>query len=118
AALAHSDDIASGLEALTAELDAYVGDDPSSLLLIEAYLAATRDPQLHAQLAELMLGLRTSISMRLAAAGAPRPAAAAALVLAALDGLVLQRGLNPELRYADVAPLLGDVLRTGTGGTR
>lgn len=104
-------DLAQGLETMVLGLDDYVGDDSSSLLLIEAYLAATRDPELHTQMAELMLGLRASLSEALAAAGHANPDPAAALVLAALDGLVLQKGLDPDLTYSDVAPLLGHILR-------
>lgn len=114
AQLANAEDIAAAMQAMTAGLDEYVGGDESARLLVEAYLAATRDPELHEQMSTVMLGLRAEVSGALADAGHPRPEAAAALVLAAMDGLVLQRGLDPELRYADVAPLLGDLLRTET----
>ena len=109
--MADSQDIAEAMVILTAGVDDYVGDGASARLLIEAYLAATRDPELHQQLAALMLGLRAEVAAAFTAAGHPRPLAAAALALAALDGLVLQRGLDPALSYADVAPLLGRLLR-------
>ena len=116
AAVAEGGDLAGGLAAMLSQLDDYTGADPSSLLVIEAYLAATRDPQLHTQMAELMLGWRTSMSEALAGAGHPSPDAAAALLLAVLDGLFLQKGLDPDLSHTEVAPLLRQILQPETPG--
>ncbi|WP_147918235.1 TetR/AcrR family transcriptional regulator [Ruania zhangjianzhongii] len=119
AAVGESGDLAGSLEAMLSQLDDYTGADPSSLLVIEAYLAATRDPELHTQMAELMLGWRTAVSEALSAAGHPHPEAAAALLLAALDGLFLQKGLDPDLSHTQVAPLLRQLIQPETtGGNR
>lgn len=115
--IAAADGPAAALDAMLAALEGYTGEDRSSLLMIEAYLAATRDPELHSQIAELMLGWRTRMSATLTQSGHPQPEAAAALLLAALDGLVLQQGLDPDLRLPDLAPLLRTLLlHPGTTG--
>ena len=106
--------LAEGLDATLSQLDDYTGADPSSRLVIEAYLAATRDSELHAQMAEVMLGWRAAVSEALGAAGHPHPDAAVALLLAVLDGLVLQKGLDPDLSHTAVAPLLRSLIQPET----
>ena len=113
-AVAEAGDLAEGLDAMLSQLDDYTGADPSSRLVIEAYLAATRDSELHTQMAEVMLGWRAAMSEALGAARHPHPDAAAALLLAALDGLFLQKGLDPDLSHTALAPLLRQLIQPET----
>lgn len=107
--LAANPDPADGIEAMLAELDCYTGDDPASLLFIEAYLAATRDPLLHERMQSLVNGFRDALSAALTRAGHPAPDGAAVLVMAVFDGFILHKGLNPALSAASIAPLLRQV---------
>ncbi|WP_129788430.1 TetR/AcrR family transcriptional regulator [Promicromonospora panici] len=97
---------ADGVEAMLTELDRYDGSDPASLLFIEGYLAATRDPELRERMSDLMASFRTSLTTCLAEAGHPSPDGAARLVMAVFDGFVLHKGLDPELSGSRIAPLL------------
>lgn len=103
-----------GLEAMLSQLDEYTGIDSSSLLVIEAYLAATRDPELRAQMAELVRGWRATMADVLTRIGHPNPDAAAILILAVLDGLFLQKALDRDLSHTEVAPLLRQLLHLET----
>lgn len=114
AAATEEDDLADGLEAMLSQLDEYTGIDSSSLLVIEAYLAATRDPQLRTQMAELVLDWRATMSDALTRIGHPNPDAAAILALAVLDGLFLQKALDRDLSHTEVAPLLRQLLHLET----
>lgn len=109
---------ADGIEAMLSELDRYDGSDPSSLLFIEGYLAATRDPELHEQLSALVAGFRTTLTASLADAGHPSPDGAARVVLAVFDGFVLHKGLDPELSAARIAPLLRTITSTEPKGAQ
>ncbi|WP_100448777.1 TetR/AcrR family transcriptional regulator [Glycomyces xiaoerkulensis] len=106
AALSTADDPAEAVEATLAELDRYTGTDPESLLFIEAYLAALRDPELHQAIARLFTGFRGALAAALERAGHPDPDPAAALLAASFDGLVLHKGLDPELSASRLAPLV------------
>ncbi|MBL0888454.1 TetR/AcrR family transcriptional regulator [Myceligenerans indicum] len=110
---ARADDPADGIEALLTGLDQYEGDDPASLLFVEAYLAATRDPLLRTQMADLMLGFRGSLVTALEQAGHPTPEATAIVVLATLDGFLLHKGLDPGLSAATIMPVLRQLAGTG-----
>ncbi|MEU5872452.1 TetR/AcrR family transcriptional regulator [Glycomyces sp. NPDC047369] len=110
--LATVPDPADAIEAMLADLDRYTGDDPASLLFIEAYLAATRDPVLHARMQETVNRFRDAVAAALARAGHAAPEAAAVLVMAVFDGFLLHKGLNPALSAAAVAPLLRRVTDT------
>ncbi|MGR3933372.1 TetR/AcrR family transcriptional regulator [Streptomyces sp. BRA346] len=99
-------DPAAGIEAMLSDLDRYTGADPASLLFIEAYLAATRDPRLREQMRGLMIDFRGNLATALARAGHPTPEAAATVVMAVFDGFLLHKGLDPELSAAHIAPLL------------
>ncbi|MBE1874242.1 TetR/AcrR family transcriptional regulator [Myceligenerans pegani] len=113
--LSRADDPADGVEALLNDLDRYAADDPASLLFVEAYLAATRDPVLRAEIAGLMLGLRHDLATALARAGHPAPEATAVVVLATFDGFMLHKGLDPELSAATIAPVLRRLAEAGAG---
>lgn len=110
--LAATPDPADAVEAMLADLDRYTGDDPASLLFIEAYLAATRDPVLHARMQDTVNGFRDAVAAALARAGHPAPEAAAVLVMAVFDGFLLHKGLDPALSAASIAPLLRRVTDT------
>ncbi|MEV5407437.1 TetR/AcrR family transcriptional regulator [Thermopolyspora sp. NPDC052614] len=98
---------------MLAELSRYTGDDPASLLVIEAYLASTRVPGLRERLAGLIETFRDGLADLLRAHGHTAEAEACATVLgAAMDGLVLYRSLNPEVDLAAFAGPLRRMLGT------
>ena len=82
------------VDALLASVDRYTGADPMSLLFIEAYLAATRDEQLRAEINGVVDGFRERLAAWLARHGVQDPAETAAVVAACIDGLLLHRGLG------------------------
>lgn len=90
------------VDAMLASADSYTGADSMSLLFIEAYLAATRDEQLRDEIARVVEESRASLGRRLAARGVPDADETAAVLLAALDGLLLHRGLGigPDAKAA------------------
>jgi AcrR family transcriptional regulator len=91
---------------LLGALDGYSGRDEVSTVFLETYLAATRDPALHADVTAIVAGFRDRIATWLAAHGVADPAAVAAVIGAAVDGLLLHRGLDPRLTSAYVGPVL------------
>ncbi|WP_304454915.1 TetR/AcrR family transcriptional regulator [Nocardiopsis sp. YSL2] len=95
AALTAAPDPAEGVVAALREMDEYQGDDPASVLVTEAYLAATRDPELHAVMARIVVETRDAIAAWLRRHGTAQPEAAAELVCAFFDGVVLHRALGP-----------------------
>lgn len=93
---------------------AAVGDiDPRSdqaVVLYEAMLASTRDDDLGALLAGFLAEFKALLALRLADDGARHPTEAAALVAAALDGLLLHRIVDPDLDPTTLAgPLLASL---------
>ena len=99
-------------EALVASLGAYSGTDPVSVVFVETYLAATRDPELRAGVAEVIAQFRTGLAIRLAELGLADPESTAAVLCAAIDGLVLQQALDPTLSAAAVRPVIRRTLVT------
>lgn len=112
-ALEGADSPEAGLAALFGLLDDYTGHDPASLVVVEAYLAATRDPELHQALRELVAGFRRDVAAWLAAHGHDRPEQTASVLAATVDGVLLHRPLNPHLRSDDVLPVLRKLLAPG-----
>ncbi|MGJ7905946.1 TetR/AcrR family transcriptional regulator [Actinopolyspora sp. H202] len=107
--------VSSADEALTtllAALDSYGGNDPESVLFVEAYLAATREPELHERIAAVLTELRTALTDRFTAHGITDAETTAAVVVASLDGLVMHRALNPALTPGTVRPVLRRLLIT------
>jgi AcrR family transcriptional regulator len=98
------------VDALLAELDRHTGRDPASLLATEAYLAATRDPALRRELAAVLEDFRHRVAAWLAGHGVPDAAATSAVLTAAVDGLLLQRAMTPDVPAADLAPVLRRLL--------
>lgn len=83
------------VDAVLGSVEGYTGADPLSLVFVEAYLAATRDEALRRGIGELVDGLRARIADRLGGWGVPDAGAAAAVLVAAVDGLLLHRALSP-----------------------
>jgi AcrR family transcriptional regulator len=102
--LARQPDVASGVDWLLGELARFSGTDPTSLLLVEAFLAASRVPEMRARLGSAVVEFRAGVTTWLEAIGSGAEAERAAVVLAAvLDGLALHRGLDPALDLAAAA---------------
>lgn len=97
-------------------LDAYTGRDATSLLFTETSLAAARDEELRRELTAVMTSARDALAARLRQDGVTAPEETAAVVLAALDGLMLHRPVHAGLTSAGTAPVLRRLL-TGTNGT-
>jgi AcrR family transcriptional regulator len=95
---------------LLGSVEQYTGTDPMSLLFIEAYLAATRDEQLRQGISEILAELRSKLARRLAVGGVPDPDGTAAVLAAAIDGLLLHRALSPGAVPA--APVLNRLILT------
>lgn len=93
---------ADAVDAMLASVNQYTGADPMSLLFIEAYLAATRDERLGEQLFDVVKGFQERFGRWLAERGVLAPEETAAVLAAAVDGLLLQRGLGagPDARSA------------------
>lgn len=88
-------------------LDEYDGRDPTSLLITETYLAATRDEDLRQALGSSIERFRRVLADRLANTGVEAPQVTGALLAAAIDGIVLHRALLPGLEStADLLPVL------------
>jgi AcrR family transcriptional regulator len=100
---------------LVAEVDRYTGADPASLLATETYLAATRDAALHRELAEVLEGFRSRIAAWLQDHGVGEPDATAAVLAAAIDGVLLHRALAPQPAGA-IGPVLQRIV-THHGGS-
>jgi AcrR family transcriptional regulator len=99
-----------GLGMLVGALDAYSGNDPASLLFIEVYLASLRDTRLSAELAAMLVEFRRRFAGWLALHGQVEPAATAAVLAAALDGVLLHRALGPDLTSSVIRDILGRLL--------
>ncbi|MBO8194821.1 TetR/AcrR family transcriptional regulator [Streptomyces oryzae] len=94
------------LDRMLGAMDGYSGTDPASLLFIETYLAAARNEELMRDLADLLAAAREELTGRLAGQGVPQPQETAAVLLAAIDGLMLHRPAAPFLTSAAVGPVL------------
>ncbi|MGP3990642.1 TetR/AcrR family transcriptional regulator [Streptomyces sp. 3N207] len=102
------------LDRILGALDAYSGTDPTSLLFAETYLAAARDEELMRGLAYLIATARDELADRLGDQGVPQPQETAAVLLAAIDGLMLHRPASPSLTSATVGPVLRRVFAGAT----
>jgi len=112
ALLGEAPDAPTGIDHLIGVLDAYSGTDPTSLLLVEAYLAATRDEALRTELAALIGGFRAELAGWLRERGQGASSEAVAVVLAAtIDGVMLHRGLDPAVELAPIASVLRRLVR-------
>lgn len=104
---------AEAIRALVASLDEFTGTDPTSTVFIESYLAATRDTQLRDAVAGVIAEFRTELGRWLGEHGVPDPETTAAVLGSAIDGLVVQRALDPTLTAESIAPVLTRLLVKG-----
>ncbi|MEV7808494.1 TetR/AcrR family transcriptional regulator [Microbispora sp. NPDC088329] len=111
--LAEQPGLETGVEWLLGELSRYTGTDPASLLIAEMYLAAARLPELRDRLHEIVADSRAHVAAWLREHGHRGDAeATAAVLVAAVDGLVLHRGLDPALDLTALAGPLRAMVRT------
>jgi AcrR family transcriptional regulator len=101
---------AAAVDALVASVTRYTGSDPMSLLAVEACLAATRDERLRDQIAGVLAESRHRVGRWLAEHGVPEPETTAAMLLAAVDGLLLHRSLAAGPDPAATATVLRRLL--------
>lgn len=101
-----------GIATLLAAFDDFTGMNPEAMLLIEAYLAATRDARFRSELTKIVTEFADTCSAWLEAWGDNSPRATAAVLTAALDGVLLHRALNPELDSLALTPVLHRLLTT------
>lgn len=90
-------DLPAGLRSLITQLDAHPADAPASRLMSEIVLAAPRHPDLRTGLAAVIADLRARLADWLRAGGAADPDGAAALTLAAIEGIALHRAIGAAL---------------------
>lgn len=102
------------LDLILQGLERYTGQDPTSLLFIETYLAATRDEALHQAVRGVLEEFRGRLARKLAEHGVAAPGEAAAVLAAAIDGVLLHRALDPGLDAQAVAPVLRRILAPAT----
>ncbi|MQA98402.1 MAG: TetR family transcriptional regulator [Streptosporangiales bacterium] len=102
------------VESLAASLDAFTGTDPVSVLFLETYLASLRDPELRAEVAEIITDFRTRLAAWLGEHGVEEPEVTAAVLASAIDGLVMQRALDPAVTGTAVTPVLVRMLTPAT----
>jgi AcrR family transcriptional regulator len=101
---------AAAVDALVASVTRYTGSDPMSLLAVEACLAATRDERLRDQIAGVLADSRHRVGRWLADHEVPEPETTAAMLLAAVDGLLLHRSLAAGPGPAATATVLRRLL--------
>jgi AcrR family transcriptional regulator len=116
--LAAADSAEAMLGELFGLLEPYTGTDPLSLLLVEAYLAATRDEGLRAGLGAVIGALRRELAGFLGTHGVPDPDTTALVLAAAIDGVLLHRALLPGPSGAEVATVLRRLVPAATEGPR
>ncbi|WP_037267293.1 TetR family transcriptional regulator [Kibdelosporangium aridum] len=109
AGLEPAEDVIAGL---IDPLEKFTGDDPVSLVFIETYLAATRDAQLRAAISALVAEFQQKLAGWLADRAVVAPQETAAVLVAAVDGLMLHRALNPSAR-TDLRPVLRRLVEGG-----
>ncbi|MGH3622858.1 MAG: TetR/AcrR family transcriptional regulator [Sciscionella sp.] len=97
---------ADAVEAMLASVQQYTGVDPMSLLFIEAYLVATRDEQLREEIGGVVAGFRQRFGRWLGERGVDAPEETATVLMAAVDGLLLHRGLVAGPDAGPVAAVL------------
>lgn len=98
------------IDAALAVTRPYTDSAPTTLLFVEAYLAAVRNESFGAEVAGLLARSRARLAARLTAAGLEDADGAAAVVFAALDGLALQQGLGVGAGPSGVAAALRRVV--------
>ncbi|MHA6618333.1 TetR/AcrR family transcriptional regulator [Pseudonocardia sp. DLS-67] len=100
------------VDLIAGAVDQYTGSDPASLLAVETYLAATRDPDLREQLTAVLDDFRDGVSGWLHEHEVPEPSATAAVLAAVIDGVLLHRALTP-LPAGALVPVLHRIVEKG-----
>lgn len=97
-----------GLAQMLDAATSYGPDDPTTTMFSEMLLAATRNERLRDGLAEVIRECRAAVAdwLRREKAAVANPEASAALLMAALDGLVLHQLIDPQVRDLDVGRAL------------
>lgn len=98
------------IDASLATLDAFTGREPESVLFTELYLAATRDAELRAATAAIGADLHGRMAAWLGSYGVAAPAETAAVISAAIDGIAMQRVVNPGINHLDLGPVVRRLL--------
>lgn len=93
-AFGETDDPAEAVRTMFSMVRGYSGDDPTSQVFIEGYLAATRDEQLRESIRGEVERFTGWLSALLTRNGVAAPETTAAVLGGALDGLLLHRGLG------------------------
>lgn len=106
--LVSSDDAARGITAGFKDLAATCGSDSAMILMNEAALAATREPELGRCLATLWDHARRTIAdwLRAVAPHIADPDAVAATIAATIDGAAIQHSIDPRTRLDAIAEQL------------
>jgi hypothetical protein len=97
-------------DAIAATVEVVARIDPGSerfALLYEALLESARDDELRAILAQAYDEFRAALTHRVRTAGGAEPEAAAIVITAALDGVLLHRLVRPDL---DVVPMVATLV--------
>jgi AcrR family transcriptional regulator len=105
-------------DAIAACVAAVARIDPGSdrfALLYEAMLAAARDDEMRSVLGRAYDDFRSALADRVRAAGGAEPEAAAVVVAAALDGVLLHRLVRPDLDLEGLTTTLVAALQTAPG---
>lgn len=99
------------VDTMVTALDEYTGQDPVSLVFVETYLAATRDADLRSAVAGVLAEVRGQLGTWLGEHGVPEPDHTASVLIAAVDGIVLHRTLNPDLGTEEAGAVLRRIMR-------
>ena len=112
-------DVDQALAVVWAAMDRHPVDASDSVMMIEAMLAALRDPEMRAGLTAVLRDFRRTVADRLRLGGFADPDATAAVLAAVLDGVMLHRILSDDLTADVVRPVVARMLdphqRHGTG---
>jgi len=104
-----------GVDLIFSSFDASTGSETTSLLFTETYLAATRDETLRSELVAIVGEFRQQLARWLAEHGADTSDVTASVLMAAIDGVILHRALNPALTASAVTSLLRRLITPETG---
>lgn len=96
-------------DALTRLLEALDGHGGQELFT-ETFLAATRDDELRQAVGGVLVDFRRTLAAWFESRGVPTPVETAAVLAAAVDGVLLHRALSPDLSADVVVPVLGRLL--------
>lgn len=113
-AFASAGTLDAGIDLMVGSLDSFTGQDATSLLFTETYLAATRDEVLRGELTAVVDEFRAMLGRWLRELGQESPEATASVLAAAIDGMMLHRSLDPRLTSAVVAPVLRRIVTNGS----